>query len=111
MQASPKVRRLAYLIMEKHGDDALAVVTERAASRLDVGDYPLVEMWARVASVVSAALPQAKPYHSPDRSQPALGELMNDSVMDAMVGDDDQKRSEVHRTLRRAKHKLQQRGN
>lgn len=64
MASDRKTWRLAQLIVEKHGDEALAVVIERIVGRLIVHDYPLAIMWTRVAEVVHIMLPAANPEHS-----------------------------------------------
>lgn len=103
MGPDPKIWRLAQLVVEKHGDEALAVVTERAIGRLTVQDYPNTVLWTRVAEAVHTMLPDAKP-----RTQAPLKELMHDPLMDVVVQDDDDRRREVHDVLRDAKRKLRE---
>jgi hypothetical protein len=64
MGSDPKTWRLARLIVEKYGDEALAVVIERVVGRLIVHDYALAIMWTRVAEAVHTMLPDANPEHS-----------------------------------------------
>ncbi len=47
--------------MEKHGDEALAVVTERAVERLISQDYAHAMLWTRVAEAVHTLHPGAPP--------------------------------------------------
>jgi hypothetical protein len=56
-----KIRLLAELMVQKHGEDALAVVNERIRGRLLAQDYPLAALWSLVAGTVHAARPNAKP--------------------------------------------------
>jgi hypothetical protein len=49
MAFDPKTCRLAQLIVEKHGDEALTVAIERIIGRLIVHDYTLAIMWTRIA--------------------------------------------------------------
>jgi hypothetical protein len=106
MASDPKVWRLAQLIVEKHADGALAVVTERALERMIVMDYPLAMVWTRVAEAVHTLLPGARPAGSQWRAQAPLNELMDDPVMGVVVQDDEERRQEVHDVLRSAKRKL-----
>jgi hypothetical protein len=59
-----KAWRLAQLIVEKYGNEALAVVIERVVGRLIVHDYSLAIMWTRVAEEVHTMLPDANLEHS-----------------------------------------------
>ena len=106
MDDDPKTWRLAQLVIEKHGEDALALVTERAHWRLEVQDYALAALWSEVADAVRALLFDAGAERTSERSQASLAELMNDPVMDIVVQDDDERRRAVHDTLRHAKRKL-----
>lgn len=107
MASDPKVWRLAQLVVEKHGDEALAVVTERALGRFTVQDYPSATLWTRVAEAVHTILPHAKPERrSVWRTQAPLKELMDDPLMSVVVQDDEGRRREVHDVLRGAKRKI-----
>jgi len=57
----PKIRQLAEVLVENHGDQALAVVTERVRMWLDVQDYPWVVVWAQVAEELHRMVLDAKP--------------------------------------------------
>ena len=103
MASDPKIRRLARLIVEKHGDEALAVVTERIVGRLIALDYAHVRMWTRVAEAVHALHPGAPPQRLDALVQAPLDELMDDPLMDVVVQDDDDRRREVHHVLRTVK--------
>jgi hypothetical protein len=105
MADDSKVGRLAELLLEKHGDDALAVAADRAAWRLAVQEYRWAALWALVAGTIRAARPEAKPGTSIWRVPVPLKELMDDPLMDAVVQDDDGRRREVHETLLDAKRK------
>jgi hypothetical protein len=106
MASDPKVWQLAQLIVEKHGEDALAVVTERAFGRLAVMDYALAVVWTRVAEAVHAIRPDAKPQGAVWRTQAPLNELLADPVMGVVVQDDEERRREVRDVLRSARRKL-----
>jgi hypothetical protein len=105
MADESKVWRLAQLLLDKHGDEALAVVTERVLGRLTVQDYAWAMLWTQVAQAVHALRPDAKPERSVWHTQVPLKELMNDPLMNVVVKDDDGRRREVHETLRDAKRK------
>ena len=105
MSSDPKIWRLAQLLIDKHGDEALAVVTERALGRLSVQDYHLAIVWTRVAQAVHRMRPDAKPERSIWHTQAPLKELMDDPLMNVVVQDDEGRRREVHDTLRDAKRK------
>jgi hypothetical protein len=105
MRPVSKTRRLAHLLVDKHGNDALAVVTERALGRLTVQDYRLAIVWTRVAEAVHKLLPDAKPERSLWHTQVPLKELMDDPLMNVVVREDDGRRREVHETLLDAKRK------
>lgn len=105
MADESKVWRLAQLLLDKHGDEALAVVTERALGRLTVQDYAWAIFWTEVAQAVHGLRPDAKPERSVWHTQVPLKELMNDPLMNVVVKDDDGRRREVHETLRDAKRK------
>jgi hypothetical protein len=101
----PKVWRLAQLLVGKYGDEALAVVTERALGRMTVQEYSWAIAWTRVAEAVHTLCPNAKPERSVWHTQVPLKELMDDPLMKVLVQDDEGRRREVHDTLRDAKRK------
>jgi hypothetical protein len=105
MRPVSKTRRLAHLLVGKHGHEALAVVTERALGRLAVQDYRLAIVWTRVAEAVHKLLDDPKPERTVRHTQVPLKELMDDPLMNVVVRDDDGRRREVHETLLHAKRK------
>ena len=105
MEPDSKIWRLAQLLVKKYGDEALAVVTERALGRLTVQDYAWAIVWTRVAQAVHTMRPDAKPERSLWHTQVPLKDLMNDPLMNVVVQDDDDRRREVHETLLDAKRK------
>jgi len=106
MKGNTKIERLAHLLVQKHGDEALAVVVERISWRLHVQDYAIAAMWAQVAEAVRELLPEAKSDRSRRRRQAPLEELMNDPVMYAVVQDNEEHRREIYNTLSTAKRRL-----
>ena len=106
MASDPRIQSIARLLVDKHGDEALAVTTERVRHRLAIRDYPSAVIWTRVAEAVHILLPDASPERAPGRVGASLDELMDDPVMAAMVQDDDSRRGEIRATMTRAKRKL-----
>lgn len=106
MTSDPRIQRIARLLAEKHGDDSLAIATERAYDRVAIQDYPSAIIWTRVAEAVHLLLPGAKPQRASGRIGASLDELMDDPVMTAVVQDDEGRRGEIRATLTSAKHKL-----
>lgn len=97
---------MARLVVERHGPESLVVVTDRIRAWLDAEDYGWVAVWAQVAQDVCEMLPEVRQHRPALRTQAPLGELMDDPVMNAVVGDDHERRREVHETLRSAKRRL-----
>src|SRR6266446_3019767 len=89
MASDPRIQSIAQLLVDKHGDEALAVTTERVHHRLAIRDYPSAIIWTRVAEAVHILRPDARPERAPGRDGASLDELMDDPVMTAMVQDDD----------------------
>src|ERR1700738_4284376 len=106
MASDPRIQSLALLRGDKHGDEALAVTTERVHHRLAIRDYPSAVIWTRVDEAVHVLRPEASPERAPGRIGASLDELMDDPVMTAMVQDDDARRGEIRATMTRAKRKL-----
>lgn len=106
MASDPRIQSIAQLLVDKHGDEALAVTTERVHHRLAIRDYPSAIIWTRVAEAIHILRPEARPERAPGRVGASLDELMDDPVMTAMVQDDDTRRGEIRDTLTRAKRKL-----
>jgi hypothetical protein len=106
MASDPKVWHLARLLVDKHGNEALAVVTERALGRLTVQDYRLAILWTRVAEAVRTLCPDVTPERSVWHTHAPLKELMDDPLMNVVVKDDEDRRREVHDTLLDAKRKV-----
>ena len=106
MASDPRIRSIARLLVDKHGDESLAIATERAHDRLAIQDYPSAIIWTRVAEAVHILVPEAKPERTPGRVGASLDELMDDPVMTAVVQNDDARRGEIRATLTRAKRKL-----
>ena len=106
MASDPRIRSIARLLIDKHGDESLAIATERVHDRLGIQDYPSAIIWTRVAEAIHLLLPAAKPERTPGRIGASLDELMDDPVMTAMVQDDDGRRGEIRDTMTRAKQKL-----
>jgi hypothetical protein len=106
MRSDPKIWHLARLLVDKHGNEALAVMTERALWRLTVQDYRLAILWMRVAEAVHTLRPDATPKRSVWYAQAPLKELMNDPLMEVVVKGDEDRRREVHETLLDAKRKI-----
>lgn len=106
MITDSKIWRLAQLLIDKHGDESLAVVTERALGRLTVQDYEWAIFWTQVAEAVHTMRPDAKPERSIWHTNVPLRELMDDPLMGVVVRDDENRRAEVHCTLRDAKRKI-----
>lgn len=106
MTSDPRIQRIARLLADKHGDESLAIATERAYDRLAIQDYPSAIIWTRVAEAVHTLLPAARPERAPGRVGASLDELMDDPVMTAVVQDDDGRRGEIRATLTSAKRKL-----
>jgi hypothetical protein len=107
MACDPKIGRVAQLLVAKHGDEALAVVTGRGLGLLTVQDYQLAILWTRVAGAIHTMRPDAKPERSVWHTKVPLKELMDDPLMNVIVQDDEDRRAEVHDTLRDAKRKVQ----
>jgi hypothetical protein len=107
MASDPRIQSIAQLLVDKHGEESLAIATERAHDRLGIQDYPSAIIWTRVAEAIHVLRPDAKPERTPGRIGASLDELMDDPVMTAMVQDDDGRRGEIRDTMTRAKHKLQ----
>ncbi len=97
MASDPRIQSIAQLLVDKHGDEALAVTTERVHHRLAIRDYPSAIIWTRVAEAVHILRPDARPERAPGRVGASLDELMED---------DDARRGEIRATLTRAKRKL-----
>jgi len=105
MDTDQKITRLAHVVVAKHRDNSLAVVTARIRAWLDARDYGWVAIWAQVAQDICEMRPSVrKP--APEAGRARLGELMDDPVMDVVVQDDDGRRREVHDTLKRVKRRL-----
>lgn len=105
MTSDPKIQHLAALLVDKHGDDSLAVVTERILGRLAVRDYGSVLLWTRVAEAVASLVPHAKAGRAAWRVHAPLHDLMEDPLMAIVVQEDDERRRVVHDTLKSAKKK------
>jgi hypothetical protein len=56
-----KLKQLAEVVVQKYGDDALAVVSARIEGRLSVQDYNLAALWSLVAAIIHARMGAAKP--------------------------------------------------
>jgi hypothetical protein len=110
MTSDPKMQRLAALLVGKHGDDALAVATERILGRLAVRDCDSALLWTRVAEAVASLVPHTKAGRAAWRLHAPLRDLMEDPLMEIVVQEDDERRRVVHDTLKRAKRKLERDG-
>ncbi len=67
MEDEGKIRRLAELVVQKHGRNARAILRERIEGRLQVRDYHLVALWALVAEAAESILPHARRQHRIER--------------------------------------------
>ena len=106
MASDPRIWRTAKLLVDKHGEQALAVVIERIQWRLAAHDYGLAQFWTQVAERIHAILPDA-PVRPADAA--SLDDLLDDPVMSEVVRDDDERRHEVRETLIRTKRNLKHR--
>jgi hypothetical protein len=102
MAPDPKIWRLAKLLVDKHGDEALAAVTERALEAPH-------NFWTRVAEAVHALRPDSKPVRVARTGSPEGTD--GRSADERRGSDDDGRRREVHETLLDAKRKVQRDSN
>lgn len=108
MDRNARIRRIAQLLIDEYGDEALAIATERAHARLGVREYSSAVTWTRVAEAVHLMSPDSKTENAHRRIGPSLDELMDDPVMKLVGRDKDGHRREVHALMKRAKRKLRQ---
>ena len=109
MSADPKIARLAALLMEKYGNDALDVAADRAAWRLAVREYRWAALWALVAETIRVSQPDVRPASSIWHAPVPLHDLLHDPVMDIVVQDDEARRHALRETLRDAERKVRER--
>jgi hypothetical protein len=67
MEDEGKIKRLAELVVQKHGRNTRAILRERIDGRLQVRDYHLVALWALVAEAAECILPHARRQHRIER--------------------------------------------
>lgn len=103
MKNESRIRRVARLLIEKHGEEALAIAVGRAQQRLAIEDYASAVIWARVSAAIHAIDPGLKPKKPKRRAEASLDELIDDPVMEAVTRGDAARRDAVRDTLRRAK--------
>jgi hypothetical protein len=66
IDADPRIRELAQVVVERHGQAALGVVTERIRFWLEAEDYGWVAVWAEVADRIgSIARERGRPRPAP----------------------------------------------
>jgi len=112
MRNESRIRRVARLLIEKHGEEALAIAVARAQQRLAIEDYGSAAIWAQVSEAIHVIAPALKPKTSKKlkrHAEPSLDELIDDPVMEAVTRGDAARREAVRDTLRRAKRRRRKR--
>ena len=109
MSADPKIARLAALLIDKYGNDALDVVADRAAWRLAVREYRWAALWALVAETIRVSRPDVRPASSIWHAPVPLHDLLHDPIMDIVVQDDEGRRHALRETLRDAGRRVRER--
>src|ERR1700682_4919182 len=106
MTRQSRLRRLARLLIGRHGPAAQQVAHAKAEARLTKGSYAGVMLWAQVADLARRMTTTGFRVPPPKRGEPAATDLLEGEVTKAVMKADKVGRKTVEAVLDNARAKL-----
>jgi hypothetical protein len=106
MTRQSRIRRLARLLIGRHGPAAREVAHTKAEARLTKRSYTGVTLWAQVADLTRRMTTTGFRVPPPKRGEPGAADLLDGQVTKAVMKADNVGRNTVEAILDKARAKL-----